>query len=511
MSTKRDTWNTLAAAPLFRAGIADYWRTDIAAMESSLRRDAPGRWVRQGDRRALALFHAAAERVPAYRDFLRRHRINGRAVRTAADLDGVPFTDKANYVNRYPLAARCWDGKLRNASLIAVSSGTSGEPKFWPRGQRQEMEATLIHELAYRTLFGIHRKSTLAVIGFPMGVYVSGVATLLPTWLTAQRGYPLTAVSVGNNKDQALNVIGKLRRNYDQVLLIGHPFFVKDVVESGKRAGLSWRKSGLRMLFCSEGFSEAWRSYLNRAAGLAADAVAAMNTYGSSETLLIGHETPLTVALRRAASADPELCGNLFASATVPNLFQYNPLLRHVARLNGELLFTSDSGIPLIRFNLHDAGTVIPYADGVAALRKSGRTVPAGSWKLPFIALKGRSDHTLVFYAANIYPEHVHAALNAEKFLGDITGKFALRKGYDRKHEAFLELNIELQPGKRPAASLARALSRHVVGVLRRINMEYDFLWNHLGKDLTPRVILKNYQDPEHFRPGLKPKYLIKE
>ena len=195
----------------------------------------------------------------------------------------------------------------------------------------------------------------------------------------------------------------------------------------------------------------------------------------------------------------------------LPNVFQYNPLLRFIQEHEGELLFTSDSGIPLVRFNLHDAGTVMTYKKGVTMLRASGSTAPKGSWRLPFVTLKGRADHTLVFYAANIYPEHIHAALNAPRFLKDITGKFAMRKGFDRKHEAFLELHVELQSNVRPSKKMTATLTTHVTRELRRINMEYDFLWNHLVKDLTPRVILRPYQDPSHFRPGLKPKYFIKD
>jgi phenylacetate-CoA ligase len=488
-------WHSLTRAERF-GSVSDFWRIDVPATERALRTRPASYWVTNGERRALKLFHAAAQRVPAYKAFLRSHGIAHTDVRTIEDLERVPFTDKQNYINHYPLAERCWDGALHESSLIAVSSGTSGEPKFWPRGGRQEMEAALIHEMAYRSLFDIHRRKTLAVIGFPMGIYVSGVATLLPTWLIAPRKYPLTAVSVGNHKDQALKVIKELGKQYDQVLLVGHPFFVKDLIETGRRERVSWKKLNVRMLFCSEGFSEQWRRYLNAQAGLASNAMSSFNTYGSSELLLMGHETPVSVAVRRTIK-----------TSHVPNLFQYNPLQRFIQTDGEELLFTADSGIPLIRFNLHDAGEVMSFAQGTAPLKK----LPRGVWKLPFVTLRGRADHTLVFYAANIYPEHVHSALNAPRFLNNITGKFTMRKDYDKKQEAYLELNVELQPKIRASTTLRDKLAVHVTKELRRINMEYDFLWEHLGKDLTPRVILRPYQHPTYFRPGLKPKYIIKD
>src|ERR1700683_5345074 len=93
------------------------------------------------EKKALRLFHDAAERVPAYKDFLKRARVNPMRITTiqgfAAD---VPITDAKNYIAAYPIGQRCWDGKLATNQLIATSSGTSGEPKFWPRTGEQERE-----------------------------------------------------------------------------------------------------------------------------------------------------------------------------------------------------------------------------------------------------------------------------------------------------------------------------------------------------------------------------------
>jgi phenylacetate-CoA ligase len=353
----------------------------------------------------------------------------------------------------------------------------------------------------------MHKLSTLLVIGFPMGVYVSGIATLLPSWLAAPKKYGLTVVSVGNNKEQLLKVVDNLGKHYEQVVLIGHPFFIKDVVETGTKQGVDWRSLCLRMLFCSEGFSETWRSYLIEQAGSSKVPNSAINTYGSSETLLVGHETPLTIALRKKMDNDGALREHLAGRNITPNIFQYNPLFRHIESVNDELLFTMAGGIPLIRFNLHDSGRVIEFSKAREAMKDR---VPANAWRLPLVTLNGRSDHTMVFYAANIYPEHIHNALDHKPFLKVLTGKFAMRKDYDKKMDQFLELNVELKPGVKPTAKLAGEIRARAVKTLRRVNMEYLFLCNNLDKDLAPRIVLRQYQDPEYFKPGLKPKYIIK-
>ena len=466
---------------------------DTARFEKLLYTKDESYWHRLGERRALALFHAAAVRVPAYKHFLKKNGVSHTKIKTIADFARVPTTDKINYISVYPLAQRCWDGRLDQSTLVAMSSGTSGEPTFWPRGGYEEFEAAVIHELLYRSLFAIHKKKTLLLIGFPMGVYVSGVATLLPSWLVAQRGYDLTVVSVGNNKDQKMKVAEHLSKHYDQTILVGHPFFVKDVIETARRQRMTLPKN-LKLMFCSEGFTEGWRDYVAQKSGIPQGKHHAVSTYGSSETLLIGNETGASIALRRTMGP------------AAPSVFQYNPLLRYIESVNNELFFTSASGIPLIRFDLHDSGQVISYATA-----QKTATLPKNSWHLPFVTLNGRSDQTMIFYAANIYPEHIHLALNEKKFLNHITGKFTMRKDYLKNMDQFLEINIELQDRTRPTATLTRALEDQIVKRLSQVNMEYRFLQQHLEKDLRPRVVLRPYQDQAYFRPGLKPQYIIKE
>ncbi len=475
----------------------------VERLEKLFREESDRVWQAAGRARARTLFHKAAERVPAYKDFLRKNKIRHEIIRTEQDFRNIPCTDKKNYIREYPLSARCWDGAIGESDLIAVSSGTTGSPTFWPRGVRQEREAEIIHELIYRYLFRIDRYRTLLLIGFPMGVYVSGVATLVPS-LAVARKYAMSIVSVGNNKAELLRVVRLLGNEYDQVILAGHPFFIKDVIETGKEEGVVWRKKRLRMMFCSEGFSEQWRRYVIRVAGIPLRPETAISTYGSSEMLLIGHETPFTIALRMAFEKNDKLRQRFFENAPVPNIFQYNPLFRFIDSVNGELIFTSASGIPLIRFNLHDGGMILP-------LDEARKVVPRArpTWNLPLVALAGRSDQTIIFYAANIYPEHIHAALNNPTFLKKITGKFTMRKGYLKNMDEYLEINIELRRGVKIRSSTARSIENHAVTTLKKINMEYLFLCDNLDKDLRPRVRLWPYQSEKYFKPGLKPKYIV--
>ncbi|TSC82106.1 MAG: phenylacetate-CoA ligase [Parcubacteria group bacterium Gr01-1014_20] len=503
-----------------KSHLRDFYAFDITKFEGLLKTKDESFWEKLGERKALKLFHLASKRVPAYRDFLKKHKVNPVKVKTSEDFKQVPLTDKKNYVNFYPIEKRSWDGEMAQAKLVAVSSGTSGEPKFWPRGHFQELEAAVVHELLYRYLFEINKYRTLLVVGFPMGVYVSGVATLLPSWLVSSKNYPLTLASVGNNKNEILRLVKNLDRDYEQIVLIGHPFFLKDVIETGKEEGIRWSSRRLRLMFCSEGFNETWRKYLASEAGLTSDLKNIINTYGSSELLLMAHETPLSILIRTLLEKNKHLNTQLFNKVHTPGLFQFNPYLRHIESVKGELIFTSASGLPLVRFNLKDGGKVVKFKEMSSALDdyepkwRAELKASGGDkvlWKLPFVSLLGRSDHTIVFYAANIYPEHVHSALNHEPFLRKLTGKFTMRKDYRDNMDEFLEINIELKSRVKPTRTLALVIREHVIKRLKEVNMEYLFLWNNLDKDIRPRIKLWPYQHQKYFKPGLKPKYISRD
>ncbi len=458
-------------------------------------------WQKLGQKRALKLFYQASEMVPAYKDFLKKAKIKSQNIKSIEDFSLLPTTSKENYINKYPLSARCWNGKLDGSSIIASSSGTSGKPNYWPRSNYQEYEAAITHELLFKNLFHIDKYRTLFIIGFPMGVYVSGIATTLPSWILSQK-YNASIVTAGNNKTEVLKAVQALGKNFEQIVLVGHPFFLKDVLESGDGYGIHWKNYRVGMMFCSEGFSEQWRDYVLREAGLKTSS--AFNTYGSSEMLLMAYETPMSIVMRRLFDKNSGVAKQLLGSPITPNLFQYNPALRYIEQEKGELLFTAPGGTPLIRFNLHDSGTIIPFMEAIKHLPVGGK----GGWNLPFLSVGGRSDYAVIFYAANIYPQHIHSALGQKQIIHKITGKFTMSKGYHKNMDEFLEIHIELKPGMGGSAKLSKLIQKLVVSKLMDINAEYNFLRHNLQKDLTPKIKLWPYQHHRYFTPGLKPRYI---
>src|SRR5690606_3257880 len=84
----------------------------------------------------VELFHDVVETVPAYRAFLAEHGVDPAAVQTCQDFAGLPMTSKDSYIRRHPLPDLCRHGLI--GDIIAVSSGSTGEPAFWPRSTADE-------------------------------------------------------------------------------------------------------------------------------------------------------------------------------------------------------------------------------------------------------------------------------------------------------------------------------------------------------------------------------------
>lgn len=518
MKRKIKTTGDLLQALDFRKNrnwIQDFYDFETPLLAKALVTEGENYWQRVGETRVLRLFHAMVARVPAYRDFLKKNGVRSAKVQTIADYKSLPTLSKKTYVQKYALEDRCWDGELSEDSLIAVSSGTTGEPTFWPRGEYQSFEQSVVHELLYREWFNLAERKTLLIIAFPMGMYVSGIATTIPSWLVACKKYPVSIVSVGPQKNEIYK-IAKLYDRYDQTVIIGHPFFVKDVIESGVKQSIPWSKMNLKMMFCSEGFNEDWRKHVSNLAGINSSQNALFNTYGSSEMLLMSYETELSVKIRQLASESKKVLQHLFSpDKQVPNFFQFNPFLRYVESVDDELTLSCASGVPLVRYRTNDRGKVHTFNDVINACQENLsktewqklNTLASKSWNLPFMSLSGRADSSIVYYAANIYPEHIRPAVETPALFKKITGKLLMRVTENKHHDQVLNIDVELCEKVKPSNALRRNIEKKIYNTLRALNSEYAFIDVHIHRDTKPKVHLRQNRDPKFFPPG-KPKWI---
>jgi phenylacetate-CoA ligase len=466
----------------------------------------------------IELFRRTVEHVPAYGAFLREHGVDPRAVRTEADFRALPLLTKANYVARFPLAERCRDGRLSSCDMIAVSSGSTGEPTFWPRFVSDEYAVAARFEQVFHDGFEADRRRTLAVVCFPLGTWVGGMFTASCCRHLAAKGYPLTVVTPGNNKTEILRVVRSLAPEFEQTVLLGYPPFLKDVVDSGVAQGVPWRDFAIKLVLAGEVFSEEWRALMGERAGMSRALFDSASLYGTADAGVLGNETPVSVAIRRFLSTRPDAARALFGEARLPTLVQYDPFVRYFEEHEGTLVFSGDSGTPLVRYAISDKGGILPYRamlervrdlgfDAEAVVRGDANGGSRGLHALPFAYVFGRSHFAVSYYGANVFPEMVSVALEQPETREWVTGKFVMEVTEDDAHDPRLSVAVELAPAgdREPDARLGEVVADAIVAALMRLNSEFA---NYVPAERRrPRVTLWPAGHPEYFPVGVKHRY----
>lgn len=469
---------------------------------------------REGDPQeaALALFHRVAQRVPAYAAFLAEHGVDLATITTPEAWRTLPRVSKQNYLTRHSLAEVCWDGHIAGSDMVAVSSGSTGRPTFWPRALADELQVAIRFEQVFLDSFQADTRSTLAVVCFALGTWVGGMYTASCCRYLAAKGYPITVITPGNNKDEIFRVVMELGPAFEQVVLLGYPPAIKEIVDSGRARGIDWSRYQVKLVLAGEVFSEAWRSLLGERTGGTEICYDSAALYGTADAGVLAVETPLSICVRRFLAHHAEAARALFGEARLPTLAQYDPLSRFFECEDGALSFSGDSSVPLIRYNILDHGGLVPYGDMLAFLASYGFDPLAelgaharGVRDLPFVFVFGRSDFTVSFYGANIYPENVTVGLEQPDISGFVTGKFVLEVAEDAEHDRVLSVVVELAPGEVDAEGRRAAVAEAIRAQLLRLNSEFAAYVPPAAQHI--QVELRPFGDPEQFPAGVKHRY----
>jgi phenylacetate-CoA ligase len=448
---------------------------------------------------AFELFRRTAATVPAYQEFLRSQGVDRDAVHVLAD---VPLMTKENYHTRYPLPERCRDGRLAACDMIAVSSGSTGRPTYWPRTADDEQAATARFEQVFRDSFGAADKPTLAVICFPLGTWVGGLYTTSCCRRLAERGYPITVIAPGNNKEEILRVVPELAPHFAQTVLLGYPPFLKEVIDSG----LDWAPMNIKLVMAGEVFSEDWRDLVGTRAGMTRPAFDSAALYGTADAGVLGNETPLSITIRRFLAGQPQAAEALTGQRRLPTLVQYDPAARYFEALDdGTLLFSADGGVPLVRYHIADEGGVIGHEALLAFCADYGFDPGLQGPSLPFVYVFGRTRFAVSFFGANVYPENIAAGLEQPAVSDWVTGKFVLEVAEDADRNRQLAVAVELAPGEHGDADRTSRAAEAILGQLRRLNSEFA---HYVPPGYQqPQVTLFPAGDPEYFPRGVKHRY----
>jgi len=462
---------------------------------------------------ALELFRDLAATVPAYKNFLTARGIDPAAIQTFPDFQQLPLLTKENYLRCHSLPDLCRHGRLESCDMVAASSGSTGKPTYWLRYLTDELQIATRFEQIFHDSFSADTHRTLAVVCFTLGTWVGGMFTTDCCRHLASKGYPITVVTPGNNKAEICRVVQELGSLFEQVVLLGYPPFLKDVIDTGRASGVEWQRYQIKLVLAGEVFSEEWRSLVGERVGAKNSCYDSSALYGTADAGVLGNETPLSICIRRFLAENPEVARTLFGESRLPTLVQYDPLSRFFEAQDGTLLFSGDNGIPLVRYHIADTGGIIAYDamleflrshgfDPIATLQQQGTR---GIHSLPFVYVFGRANFVISYFGANIYPENIIVGLEQPQIREWVTGKFVMEVKEDADKNRFFSIVVELAPDMEGNKAKRNAIATSIHAQLLRLNSEFA---NYVPPEYQiPQVSLAPSGDPEYFPVGVKHRY----
>lgn len=501
--------------------IEKYFKNKLAFLEELKKRDEKY-WLDRGKKSAMRLFHVVSERVPAYKKILKKNKISVKNIRSVADFKKLPLVDKSSYLKSYPLPELCLDGKFSSKSwVISATSGSTGEPFYFPRTEKQDLQYALTAEMYLLTNFNIDKKTTLYVNGFAMGVWIGGLFTYQAIkHISEKNKYPLSIINPGTNKVEILKSLKKLAPYFDQVIIGGYPPFIKDLVDFGASEGFLWKKHNVKFIFSAEGFSEEFRNYIIKKVGLKNPLLDTLNHYGTVDLGTMSYETPVSILVRRLAIGNKKLLKILFGQEDkLPTLTQYIPEQFYFEELDRMLVCSSAGGLPLVRYDLKDNGGIFTFRDLLRKAKISGIDLlgeinKAGIshtlWQLPFVYVYERADFSVSFYGANIYPETIRKVLMNTKYNRYFTGKCVLEIEMSKNQDQILCIHIEENNRISTQSVIQEDLKNKIFDILMRENSEFKIIHSSIGSKAVPVIRFWSYEHPIYFKQGGKQKWVKK-
>jgi len=456
-----------------------------------------------GRRRFGEALHAAATRTKAYPAFLAEHGVDVAEALRRNDPKMLPTTSKRSYIERYSIGDLCLDGRPSAGYTIEKSSGYSGASHYWFRTPDEDALFPAYLEFAFRQFYKIDRIPTLIIIGLALGTWTSGEKMAQALRQVAATGkYELTVTSPGINSDEILETVRDVSPFYGQTVIVGYPPFVKSVIDRGIERGIDWKRLSVKLGLGGEGYSEEWRAHMAAKLGVdvTRDLLAISGGYGAADLgMSVGREYPLTVQIRQLCASDSDLAIDLFGEPSVPNLFQYNPSSHFIEEVDGELVFSVLSGIPLVRYRIGDRGGTLGFDRAMSVLSDHGYDVfarldAAGYqrdevWSLPLFYCSGRTDGTIIIGGLNVYPENIGSVLTALADPALVGYKVASVAGPD-EHSNRLLILLEHRGAVsvQETARLAEYYAPLLIEGLQRVNKEYRRLSEGAPELARPEV-----------------------
>jgi len=387
--------------------------------------------------RAYYEFYKAKKNVPAYNKFLQSKNFNQPSFKgLVPQINEIPTINKENYITTYPLEERCINGKLPDYGLVIdESSGSSGLPTNWVRGEKERKRNARFIKFGIKKLFG--KEPIFIINAFALGAWATGMNITMSC-------LPFAKVkSLGPDIDKINNTLNEFGKEH-KYLIMGYPPFLKLFIDQSK---LNINEFDISFIFGGEPMSEGMRDYLFKK-GIKK----IYSSYGASDLELnISSENPFTISLRRLIRENEELKNKLIKfSGALPMIFQYNPSDFLIEINNNNEIITTicrpDYVAPKIRYNIHDKGDIMQYKDIIKIITDLNlqNKIRWSKTDLPVLFHYGRANMTVSFYGSNISPNDIQDSLYKISKLAEIVNSYFLDVAEDIDGNKHLKIYFEL-------------------------------------------------------------------
>lgn len=440
----------------------------------------------------VELFQKVCATNTVYRQLVESHGIGVSEVRNMAGFAQLPLIDKKYLADNRRRDLFADSGLPVSASC---SSGSSGKPTYWFRSEADDRAAANGYKYLISNVLNIKKEeSVLALVCFAMGSWVAGSLTVDCLKLIAQDGYRMTIFPAGIDREDGLNALQHLGPEFDHILVYGYPPLLLDFVKEARTRGIVMGPK-VKLIPAGDKNSETWRETIAGLAGCPQEQV--VSFYGSADALYMACETPLTLAIKKAALASPALYEALFGDvhvANMPGLYQYDENHIFLEEVGGELVLSINRTLPLLRYNLRDRVRLFRPGEIRDILQRTDSDIGSVDillrhWDLPLVSVMSRSDVAVNYYGINIYYDHIRNIAESPAMAPLLSGNYfaGVENRYSESIQ-YLHIDFELLPELPGDAATDAQVQQAALEVLLQTNSEFRKLYESLGEKAAPKV-----------------------
>jgi len=344
------------------------WNRTAECMSRDEREQLQGRRLKETVRRCY-------EKVAFYRAKMDAAGIAPDDIRSAADINLLPFTTKEDLAESYPFGM--FAAPMEDIVRIHSSSGTTGKPKV---AGYTKSDIEVWAEVMARTLSaaGGGRKE-LIQNAYGYGLFTGGLGA---HYGAEKIGATVIPISGGNTKRQIM-----IMQDFGSTLLSCTPSYALHLADTARDMGVDIRKLPLKYgVFGAEPWTESLRKEIESKMG-----IRATDIYGLTEIIGPG-----------VASECHEQNGlHVYDDHFLPEIIDPVTLLSVPAGTPGELVFTSltKEAFPIIRYRTRDLSIL------------NTDPCPCGRTHVRMGRITGRTDDMLIIRGVNVFPSQIESVL----------------------------------------------------------------------------------------------------